>query len=103
MRTAERTIKPHQRFGEQSTAVCDWGIDLHQAASGLDQRPHPAAKRDVLGQHCFRAFKRELGLFDALLGIIGRHPVAVGFHIVHGFPTHGGRYRSLKSGETGAA
>lgn len=73
----------------------------------FDQRSHPLAQCDILGQHLFRAFNRKLGPFDALLGIadfIGRHPVAVGFHDdIHRFPTRGGRYRSLMSGETGGA
>ncbi|MER9120800.1 hypothetical protein NKH93_30120 [Mesorhizobium sp. M0954] len=84
-----------------------WGIDLHQAVCGLDRSSYPAAQREIFGQHFFSALKRELGPVDALPGIgnfrcqkIGCHPVAVGFHSVHGFLIHGGRYRSLMSGET---
>lgn len=86
------------------------GIDPHQAVCGLDQTPlraYPAVQRDILGQHFFRAFNRKLGPVDALPGIgnfIGRHRASVVFRGVHHeFPTHGGRYRSLMSGETGAA
>lgn len=82
-------------------------IDLHQAVCGLDRSSYPVAQREILGQHFFSALKRELGPADALPGIgnfrcqnIGRHPVAVGFHSVHGFLIHGGRYRSLISVET---
>ncbi|MER8724074.1 hypothetical protein [Mesorhizobium sp. M1027] len=86
------------------------GIDLHQAVCGLDRSSYPAAQREILGQHFFSALKRELGPMDALPGNgnfrcqnIGRYPVAVGFHSVHQFLIHGGRYRSLISGERGAA
>ncbi|MER8391472.1 hypothetical protein NKH10_06140 [Mesorhizobium sp. M1340] len=83
-------------------------IDLHQAVCGLDRSSNPAAPREILGQHFFSALKRDLGPMDALPGNgnfrcqnIGRYPVAVGFHSVHQFLMHGGRYRSLISGETG--
>jgi hypothetical protein len=92
----------------RATSFKGGGIDLHQAVCGLDRSSYPAAQREILGQHFFSALKRELGPVDALPGIgnfrrqnIGRRPVAVGFHSVHGFLTHGGRYRSLMSGETG--
>ncbi|WP_287120647.1 hypothetical protein [Mesorhizobium sp.] len=65
-------------------------------------RSYPAAQRDIFGDHFFCACKRELGPFDALLGSIGRRPASVGFHGVHEFLTHGGQYRYLMSGETGA-
>ncbi|MER9968133.1 hypothetical protein [Mesorhizobium sp. M0060] len=78
------------------------GIDLHQAVCGLDQTPlraHPAAQRDILGQHFFCAFKRELGPIDALPGI--GHLASVEFHGVHhDSPTHGGSDRSLMPDQT---
>lgn len=80
------------------------GIDLHQAVCGLDRSSYPVAQREVLGQHFFSTLKRELGPVDALPGIgnfrcqnVGHRPVALGFQSVHGFLTHGGRYRSLVS------
>ncbi|MER9216571.1 hypothetical protein NKI54_31995 [Mesorhizobium sp. M0663] len=91
----------------RATSFKAGGIDLHQAVCGLDRSSYPAAQREIFGQHFFSALKRELGPVDALPGIgnfrcqnIGRRPVAVRFHSVHGFLIHGGRYRSLISGET---
>jgi hypothetical protein len=88
----------------RATSFKAGGIDLHQAVCGLDRSSYPVAQREVLGQHFFSTLKRELGPVDALPGIgnfrcqnVGHRPVALGFQSVHGFLTHGGRYRSLVS------
>lgn len=88
----------------RATSFKAGGIDLHQAVCGLDRSSYPVAQRQVLGQHFFSTLKRELGPVDALPGIgnfrcqnVGHRPVALGFQSVHGFLTHGGRYRSLVS------
>ena len=67
------------------------GIDVHEAVCGVDRSSYPPAQRDILGQHLFCAFKRELAPVDALPGIgdfqgqdIGRRPGTVGFCGVHG-------------------
>ncbi|QIA21511.1 hypothetical protein [Mesorhizobium sp. AA22] len=60
-----------------------------QAVRSLDHTPYPSAQRDILGDHFFCAFKRELGLIDALSGI--GHRASVEFRSVHHDPlTHGG-------------
>ncbi|CCV13866.1 hypothetical protein MESS4_60129 [Mesorhizobium sp. STM 4661] len=93
---------PRLLSGLSPRARGDGRTYLHQAVCGLDQTPlraYPAAQRDILGQHFFRAFKRELGPFDALPGI--GHRASVGFHGVHhDLPTHGGPDRSLVPHQT---
>ncbi|MER8829141.1 DUF6074 family protein [Mesorhizobium sp. M0938] len=81
-----------RRNSTRATSFKAGGIDFYQAVCGLDRNSHPAAQREILGQHFFSALKRELGPVDALPGIgnfgcqnIGRYPVAPGFHSVHGF------------------
>lgn len=88
----------------RATSFKAGGIDLHQTVCSLDRSSYPVAQREVLGQHFFSALKRELGPVNALPGIgnfrcqnVGHRPVALGFQSVHGFLTHGGRYRSLVS------
>ncbi|WP_164754204.1 hypothetical protein [Mesorhizobium sp. M7A.F.Ca.US.008.03.1.1] len=80
---------------------------LSEAVCGLDRSSYPAAQCDILGQHLFCAFNRELGPLHALPGVgefqrqnIGR---VVGFHAGHhDCVTHGGPVRSGLVPEFGA-
>ena len=44
-------------------------LPLHQTVGGVDRDAYPAGPGDILGQHLFCAFKRDLGLADAPPGI----------------------------------
>lgn len=73
-------------------SICPF--DRHQAVWGLNKTPlcsQLAQQRDILGDHFFRALKR-----DARLGIVYRH-LAVGFHAIHEFLTRDGWNRSLSA------